>query len=144
MKKLIVILILMIGALSVMNAQNRQAVKDLNEMEWKTFKEYIRASETYIPDTNIDVKFYFIDIEIAIDSQYISGLVDCNFEPVGDGLSEICLSLNSSLTVTDVTGNVSSYVQTGDSIIISLDGTYGPGELLSVTVGYEGVPVMAG
>jgi aminopeptidase N len=144
MKKLIATSIFLLAALIMVQAQKREAVKELNELEWKTFKEFIRYSERYIPDTNIDVTFYCLDLDIAIDSPYITGWVCCNFEPMVDGLDQIRLSLNSSLTVNDVMGDVTSFLQTGDSIIIDLDDSYNIGDQLEVIIDYEGVPVLAG
>ncbi len=125
------------------NAQQRQAMEEFSAHEWKTFREYVRLGEQYIPDTLIDVKFYYLDLEIAIDSPYIQGQVTCIFEPLAV-ISEVRLSLNSSLTVSQVKGNAGSFLQTGDSLIISLDNVYGPGDQPFVTIDYYGVPVLAG
>ncbi len=144
MKKLIYTVAIVLLATIIANAQKQQALEDLYELEWKTFKEFIRYSEENIPDTNIDVKFYYLDLEIAIDSQYIAGVVNCIFEPVIDGLDHVWLSLNSSLTVDDVSGDVDSFLQSGDSILVNLDGAYGPGDALELVISYHGVPVLAG
>ncbi len=144
MKKLLFTSLFFLFTIILVQAQRDDALLSLQESEWKTFKEFIRYSEEFIPDTNIDVHFYYLDIAIAIDSHYIQGLVTCNFEPMMSGLEEIRLSLNSSLTVNDVTGDVTSFVRTGDSIMITLDGTYGPGDALQVMIDYEGEPVLAG
>ncbi len=128
----------------IANAQQKSPLEELHECEWKTFKEFVRYSEENIPDTNINVKFYYLDLEIAIDSPFIAGQVTCDFEPLVAGLEEIWLSLNSSLTVDDVSGDVDSFLQTGDSILINLDAAYGPGDELQVMISYQGVPVEAG
>jgi len=129
---------------SISYAQRSQALLEHQQREWQTFKESIRYDAEYIPDTNIDVKYYCLDLNIAIDSAYIDGVVICHFEPTVAGLQQVTLSLNSSLTVSEIDGNASSYLQTGDSILINLDGAYGPGDLLELLIRYEGVPVMAG
>ncbi|HSG68147.1 MAG TPA: M1 family aminopeptidase [Bacteroidales bacterium] len=125
-------------------AQDRSGMDAFHINESKTFNEYIRLSEKYIPDTLIDVKFYYLDLSIAIDSAYIQGQVSCVFEPTIDNLSEIRLSLNSSLTVDQVKGNASGFVQTGDSIIITLDEAYNIGDKPMVIITYHGIPVLAG
>ncbi len=144
MRKSIILSVLLLFAGSMLSAQRSRALQDLQDCEWKTFKEFIRYSEENIPDTSIDVKFYHLDLEIAIDSPYIAGQVACHFEPLVSGLEQIWLSLNSSLHVDNISGNTNSFYQVGDSILINLDAAYGPGDELSVEISYHGVPVMAG
>ncbi len=112
--------------------------------EYQTFKEFIKYGEAIQGDTNIDVKFYYIDIAIGVYSPYISGEVTILFEPVTPGLSEVMISLNSALTVGAVGSDASDFYQDNDVIVITLDGPYGPGELVEVMIQYEGVPVEAG
>lgn len=137
---LLLILLVSFSAIS----QKSQILEDHYKNEWKTLKEFVRYSEESIPDTNIDVKFYHLDLEIAIDSAYISGTVKCVFETTVPFVNEVWLSLNSSLRVTNVTGDVSSFLQTGDSILITLDDVYGMNVHVQVVIDYEGVPVEAG
>jgi len=137
-------LILFLFATVISQAQRSEELLRHQEREWKSFKEYIRYDQDYIPDTNIDVKFYCLDLNVAIDSPYIEGVVICDFEPLVSGLDQVKLSLHKSLTVTGVDGNASSFVQTGDSIMIDLDGTYGPGDEVQLYVHYGGTPVLAG
>src|SRR5210317_267732 len=94
-------------------SQNRQVMDEFYAHEWQTLKEFVKYSENNIPDTTIDVKFYYLDLSIEIDSPYIEGTVSCMFEPVVNDLNEIWLSLNSALTVDDVNGDVGSFLQTG-------------------------------
>ncbi len=144
MIKRYILIIALLFSYSLLLAQKSPVLEALYDDEWKTFKSFVARSESYVPDTGIDVTFYHLDLSIAIDSPYIAGTVRCDFFPVEASLEEVVLSLNSALTVDDVTGNVSSFLQTGDSILISLDGSYGPGDLLSLQISYHGVPVMAG
>jgi len=125
-------------------SQNRQLMDEFYAHEWQTLKEFIQYSENNIPDTTIDVKFYYLDLSIEIDSPYIEGVVSCHFEPVVTDLSQIWLSLNSALHVDDVSGHVNSFYQVGDSILINLDAAYNPGDALEVIITYHGVPAEAG
>ncbi len=144
MKNTICILLITFLVNMVSMAQSRQDMDEFYAHETKTLSEFIRNSENNIPDTTIDVKFYYLDLSIAIDSPYIAGIVTCKFEPMINDLNKIWLSLNSSLQVDDVSGDVSSFYQIGDSIQINLNGTYNPGDLLEAIITYHGVPVEAG
>ncbi len=144
MKKLFFISVFILFNGIMAQAQRPKSLSIQQGYEWETFKEFIRYSEKFIPDTNIDVTFYYLDLSIAIDSAYIHGVVTCNFEPVASQLDEIRLSLNSSLKVNSVSGDVLFFNQIGDSIMITLDAMYNPGDQLQVVIDYEGVPVMAG
>lgn len=112
--------------------------------EYQTFKEFIKYSESIQGDTNIDVKFYYIDIEVGIYSPYISGAVTCLFEPLTAGTDEVMLSLNSALTVETVSLPCQSFSQDNDVIVMTLDQAYGPGDLVELTISYAGIPVEAG
>ncbi|MEE4255878.1 MAG: M1 family aminopeptidase [Bacteroidales bacterium] len=143
MKKIFTLIVFLL-AVVISQAQRSEELQRHQEREWKSFKEYIRYDQDYIPDTNIDVKFYCLDLNVAIDSPYIEGVVICHFEPLVNGLQQVKLSLHKSLSVTSVDGNASSFLQTGDSIMIDLDGAYGPGDEVQLYVHYEGTPVLAG
>jgi aminopeptidase N len=136
--------VLFLFSVTWLPAQKSPALEALYDTEWQTFREFVARSESYVPDTAIDVTFYHLDLSIAIDSPYIAGTVRCDFFPVEEALSNVVLSLNSALTVDGVAGNAASFVQSGDSILISLDGSYGPGDKLTLLISYHGVPVMAG
>ena len=141
-KASLLLLIILVSFSAV--SQKSKILEDHYKNEWKTLKEFVRYSEESIPDTNIDVKFYYLDLEIDIDSVYMSGIVKCIFEPVVADLDQAWISLNSALRVSDVSGDVSDYLQTGDSILINLDASYNPGDLVEVVITYAGVPKEAG
>lgn len=141
--KLLIFLTVSLISLTLVS-QKSQILEDHYKNEWKTFKEFVRYSEDIIPDTSIDVKFYYLDLEIAIDSPYIAGIVTCVFESKVPYIEEVWLSLNSSLHVNNVSGDVSDFLQTGDSILITLDAVYGMGDVMEVVIDYEGIPVEAG
>jgi aminopeptidase N len=126
------------------NAQKSAALTEHYQNEYQTLKEFLKYSEAVEGDTNIDVKFYYIDIEVGIYSPYISGAVTILFEPVSENLSEVHISLNSALTVLDVSSPCSAFSQVNDEIVCTLDEAYNPGDLIEFTISYEGVPVEAG
>jgi aminopeptidase N len=129
---------------SSLMAQKSEALLTQYQHEYETFKEFIIKNEAYKGDTNIDVKFYHIDIEIGINSPWIEGSVLCRFTPLIDGLSELYIDLNSALQVDSISSPCSSFTQGGDAINIQLDGSYNTGDLVDLTIYYHGVPASAG
>lgn len=142
MRKFFIILFIATGLLSF--GQKANSLLEHYQNEYRTFKEFIKYSEAIQGDTNIDVKFYYIDIEIGIWSPSIEGNVSIQFAPLVDELDEVQISLNSALTVDDVLGASSSFYQDNDMIVITLDDSYGPGDLVEVSIFYSGIPVEAG
>ncbi|NOX47856.1 MAG: T9SS type A sorting domain-containing protein [Chlorobi bacterium] len=114
------------------------------DLEFKTFKEFVIKNATFKGDTNIDVKFYHLDIEIGVASPYIEGSVVIRFTPVAEGLNSLHLNLNSALTVDSISAPSESFYQDNDEIVIQLETNYSPGDLIDLQVYYHGVPVMAG
>ncbi len=144
MIKKLTALMLGISLFCGLQAQKQNTLLEHYHNEYRTFKEFIKYSEAIQGDTNIDVKFYHIDIAIGVYSPYVSGEVTILFESLTDDLSEVMISLNSALTVESVGSNGSDFVQDNDMIHITLDGVYGTGELAEVTIAYAGIPVEAG
>ncbi|MCB2218886.1 MAG: T9SS type A sorting domain-containing protein [Bacteroidetes bacterium] len=125
-------------------AQKSAALQQHYKNEFQTFKEMVKYSQIVKGDTNIDVKFYYIDIAIGVPDPYISGDVTIRFEPKVANLNSVMFSLNSSLTVDAIGGPCESFYQDNDVIIITLNNTFNPGEHIDLTISYQGVPVMAG
>jgi len=144
MKNFLLLLLPALIAMLPLHAQKSQLLLDHYGNEYRTFKESIKNEQAVKGDTNIDVRFYYIDIAIAVDSTYISGAVTILFEPVIPDLSQISISLNSALTVGSVSSPATSFYQDNDEIIITLDTGYDPGEPVELTIEYSGVPVKAG
>ncbi len=114
------------------------------DQEFKTFKEFMIRNTTFKGDTNIDVKFYHLDIEIGVLSPSVRGNVKIRFTPVTKGLNTLRLNLNSALTVENISAPCESFYQDNDEIVVQLDENYNPGDLIDLKVYYHGVPVLAG
>ncbi len=114
------------------------------EAEQQNWMEYIERSARIQPDTSFDVRFYHLQVDIAVGSSWIDGKLRCDFDAVSDGLEHIALNLHRSLPVDSITGNVSGFTAGGDTIFVDLDRPYGAGEPASVTVHYRGEPELAG
>jgi aminopeptidase N len=113
-------------------------------MEKQNWKEYIESRASVQPDTTFDVRFYHLQVDIAVDSSYIVGRTRCDFDAVSDGLSRIALNLHHSLAIDSITGNVSGFTSANDTIFADLDRPYGSGESATVTIYYRGEPALAG
>ena len=125
-------------------AQKSSILTDHYKNEYQTFKEFVKYSQTVKGDTNIDVKFYYIDIEIGIYTHFVGGNVTCRFTPLVADLNTININLNSSMTVDSVSSPCESFYHDNDLLIITLDNNFNPGDLIDITIYYHGVPVLAG
>ena len=140
--KILICLILILAASS--SAQKSQELLDFYKMEQDNWLEYIQR----FPDTDepedFDVTFYYIDVDVSIDTEYIRGNVLCRFEATTDLLEQIELNLHNSLSVDSMVGNVSGFTAQNDSLFIILDTPLNPGESSEITIYYQGDPVLAG
>ncbi|MEZ5358666.1 MAG: M1 family aminopeptidase [Candidatus Zixiibacteriota bacterium] len=117
-----------------------EALQQLYDAEQQSWQEYmIRFADVY-PDSTFDVTFYYINIDVAVDSEYIAGDVRCLFTVLEDGIDLIRLNLQDSLGIDSITGNCSSFTHSNDTIYISLDRAYSQGETAEVHVFYQGDP----
>jgi aminopeptidase N len=142
LKKLTFTLFILLAGLT--HAQKPDILRHQYDLEFQTFKDFVAKNATFKGDTNIDVRFYYINISIGVESPYVDGSVLCRFEPLVNGLNSLTLNLNQSLTVDSISAPCNSYSQTGNEILIELSGSYNPGELIDLTIYYHGVPVLAG
>jgi aminopeptidase N len=125
-------------------AGNSAAKEMLYQAEFQNWLEYIERYQDFTPDTSTDAKFYYIDVDIALDSPFIQGNVLCEFDILEPNLQQIALNLRQSLTIDSITGDVSGYTFDNDTIYVDLDRPYNPGESIRTTVYYHGVPELAG
>jgi len=95
-------------------------------------------------DTTYDVNFYHIDIEIAVDSSYISGNVHFGISSLIEGFNTLRLDLDNAFSIDSIAGPVSNYSFTNRVVTVNLNSTYNTGEAVSFTVYYHGAAVMAG
>lgn len=125
-------------------AEAKKVMNDFRMTEMKSWNEFRLNEEKYRGDNSIDILFYHLDIEIAIDSAYISGDVLCRFTPLINDLDEIFLDLNDALAVTNISAPCDSFYQENNQIFIQLEESYNPGELIDLYISYEGKPRLAG
>ena len=97
-----------------------------------------------VNDSSFDVGFYHLDVEVSIDSAYISGVVKYGLTASENGLNHISLDLDSAFSVDSVWGAAANFVFTNNVITINLNGTYNQGDTFSLFVSYRGIPILAG
>ncbi len=126
------------------NAQKSEILQQHYDNEFQSFKEFVAKNATVKGDTNIDIKFYFLNLEIGVESPFVGGNVVCRFEPLVNNLNSLVINLNSSLTVDSVSLPCDTFTHTGSDILINLESSFNPGDIVELTIYYHGVPVLAG
>ncbi|RLC46898.1 MAG: hypothetical protein DRI23_11875, partial [Candidatus Cloacimonadota bacterium] len=150
MRKLIYILVILtianilIGAnypdfKSIVQRQHeiRAQEKEYYARYWPEFTENTREMDNY------DVLYYFIDIDIDFENEYIEASNLMQFEILEDGTTEIDVHFTDDLTADGATVNLitTSYTHINGIINIDLMGTYNAGDMLEVEIFYSGNPV---
>ncbi len=97
-------------------------------------------------DLNIDVKYYKLNIAITTSPNYLRGVVTMRAQSVVANLTTVTLDLMNPLTVDSVkTGNTSLlFTQQPTTLTITLDRSYGSGEMVTTDIYYRGVPGSSG
>jgi hypothetical protein len=92
--------------------------------------------------TFTNMKFYHLDVEVALDSSYIKGSVKCEFVATQDQVTKLTLDLADQLKVSKIDG-AASFEQKDNKLYINLSGTPLKKEQRStITVYYEGEPAV--
>lgn len=97
-------------------------------------------------DLNIDVKYYKLNISITTSPNYLRGVVTMRARSVVGNLTSVTLDLMNPMTVDSVkTGNTMLlFAQQPTTVTITLDRSYGNGELVMMDIYYRGVPGSSG
>jgi len=124
-------------------AQDSRIMEDFYRLEQENWREYYEASRFLSTETNFDVTFYYLDVELGLVSPFIRGNVLCRFEATENNTTSIKLSLRREFTVDSIRGNANSFAVAIDTITIFLDHAFQAGEPGWVQVYYRGVPPVA-
>lgn len=92
-------------------------------------------------NTDTDILFYHLKIEVAIDSEYIKGEVLCKFKARKD-INDITLDLAKGLKVTKVEG-AQTFKHQDAALIVSLKKPLHKDETGSIKIFYQGRPPKA-
>lgn len=95
-------------------------------------------------DTTIDINFYNIDLEIMLDSAYLTGNVRIAFTVLVDNFNQFKLDLDSAYTVDSISFPATSFTFIDNVLSISLSQTYSSGQQVELSIYYKGEPILAG
>jgi len=125
-------------------AQISEETLKFYESEQQTWRKYIAEFKHFSGESNFDVTFYHLDVEINVESPYIRGSVLCQFKATENEVQNIKLNLHRSLSIDSISGNTSDFNCANDSIYITLDGSYQTGTTAEIKIFYQGIPELAG
>ncbi len=96
--------------------------------------------------TDYDVTFYRIDIEIDVDAKLIYGDVQLVAEPLVDGIDSIPVDFYDNMSIDSVyySGGQLGYRRGGNIVTVALDKAYNTGEFFSFNIAYYGLPTQGG
>ncbi len=101
----------------------------------------------YPGDSQIDITYYKLNLNITYNPPYLRGIVTVNGRPAKDKSSSLYLDLRYGFKVNSVKskGQLLNFSLTSDDRInITLDKTYQNYEEFSIEIDYEGVPFNSG
>lgn len=100
----------------------------------------------YPGDSNIDVTYYKLDLNISYANQSLNGTVTINSISLTNGLTNIFFDLQDHFKLQGVTlnGNPLNATLQNDKVNITLDKTYNIGEDFSIVIQYSGTPGSSG
>lgn len=117
-----------------------EALDDFYKIESTNWTEKSILEQNFIVDTTTDAKFYYITLDVSIDSPYIYGDVLFIMESKINNLTHITLDLTDSLGIDSISGAATSYTRSYDKIDIQLDRSYNKNETILFTIYYSGIP----
>lgn len=95
-------------------------------------------------DSSYDVHFYHIDIEIAVDSVWLSGKVKFLISSKIEGLNSILVDLDQTFQIENISAPVSDYTFEENILHLNFEDSYNTDDTLSFIIQYHGVPQMPG
>ncbi len=125
-------------------SQKPESLLNFYESEQQSWREYIDKFEAFAGNSNYDVTFYYLNVEINIPSPFISGNVLCRFSATENNVQSIKLNLQHSLIIDSIAGNAGNYTVSGDSIFVTLNRPFQTADSGHIRVFYHGIPQLAG
>ncbi len=91
-----------------------------------------------------DVFYYEINLRIDHNLEEIYGSVTMKAKSIENGLNTILIDLYDNMTISSISGDVSSFTRADNIITVVLNKNCASGEEFSITVDYSGTPANAG
>src|SRR5512145_301666 len=96
------------------------------------------------PQDNYDAKHYLIELEFVPVTKSVSGSVTMTAQSLVAGFQHVILDFyaNPNMSVSSVVRGATplSFSRVGNTIDVTLDQTFGPGQEFTIKVNYSGVP----
>lgn len=124
-------------------AQQQKTIAEVYSTEMGSFSGPLAPVSAVTNDSTIDVFFYHLQLQPAIDSAFIMGSVAVHFKSQVNGLQSFMLDLHQALEVDSITGS-SFFHRQSDSLIIHLTSALNAGDFATVQIHYHGQPELAG
>ena len=124
----------------------KEKYKILNSERISYAKRMILSKILYPGDSQIDVTYYKLNLEVSYEAQYITGAVTVDVKVDTTAINSCFLDLKNSLTVDSVLidGSLTYFTHTNHELSINLNRTYHQDERFSVQVFYQGHPDTSG
>ena len=138
-------LFILIFSFTSVFAFSQHATRQFHEFNLSTQNALIGNFEKALSnDTTFDVKFYHIDVDIAIDSIYIQGNVNYLMVSQINDLNHIELDLDDAYIIDSISFPAESYSFNNNVIIINFNTSYDIDESFTFAIYYHGQPQLAG
>ncbi len=121
--------------------------KPIHEIERDVHsKNFEGINSDYKSDTNINVTYYKLNLNITYNPNYLIGDVNIRCKSLVNNLSIIFYDLSNNLTVDSIINEKTglSFSHSQNKIFIILNNSVNQGQALSVNIFYHGTPVPTG
>ncbi len=100
----------------------------------------------YNSDTNIDVNYYGLNLQVFTNPNLLRGSVTIVCSVMADSLSSFFYDFSGVMTVDSVTGNniPLTFLHSQEKIVFTTSSALNFGDVISVTVHYHGIPEVTG
>jgi aminopeptidase N len=120
--------------------------EQLLKSEARRYTALMERMQKPASDLNIDVTYYKLNLTLTTSPQYLRGVVTVKARSTATNLTSVVLDLNSVMTVDSVKSGTTKlfFAQQPSIVTITLDRSYGIGELITLDIYYGGVPSSTG
>ncbi|MEO6693573.1 MAG: M1 family metallopeptidase, partial [Ignavibacteria bacterium] len=121
--------------------------KPIFEIEKENYSQHYNSiNYDYKSDTNIDVTYYKLDLNITYQPNFLIGNVNIKCKSLVNNLSSVFYDLSDNLSVDSVLSAKTSlsFNHSQNKILITLKNSVNQDQDLSINIFYHGVPVPTG